>query len=106
MKIDDLAIVGLADPHFVQIANGTLNGGELGEHRLHDRNASGWRVLSGIVLDLEWLDVSFDFDVGAEFFGNGGLKPGRDVVRGGEGKIAVNFEIERNRLLPGHGLDR
>ena len=98
MEIDDLALVGLAHPHIVDVADHAALGGDLGERLLHRADALG-RRLAARGVGLQRLDMGLDLDLGAELLAQRRFQPVGDVVRAAKRQLAVDLEIERHRQL-------
>src|SRR5262249_47194153 len=95
MEIDDLAVVGLAHPHVVHLADEVDLGRDPAQRLAHRRDARGRRLAAAAIVGLQGLDVRLDLDVGPELVADRLLEPSRDVMRRGKRKRAVDLEIER-----------
>ena len=67
---------------------------------------AGGGVAPGQHVGRQRLDMGLDFDVRAELVAHRLFEPARDVMRGGERLRALDFEIGRDRQLPGDRLHR
>ena len=99
VEIDDLAFVGFAHPHVVDVADHAAFGRDLGERHLDRRDPLRRRFAAGGLRRLQRLDMGLDLDRGAEFLAERRFEPVGDVVGGAERKPAVDLEIERDREL-------
>ena len=97
VKIDDLAVAGLAHAHVVDFADRGDFGGERRERLAHFGDARGRGVAAGQNVGGQRLDMGFDFDVGAELLAHRFFEPARHFVRGIERHGAFDFEIHRYR---------
>ena len=97
VKIDDLAVGGLAHAHVVDLAEVGDFRGERQERVAHFADARRRGVAAGQHVGRQRLDMGFDLDVRAELVAHRLFEPGRGVVRGGERLRAVDFKIGRHR---------
>ncbi len=89
MEIHDLAVVGLAHAHVVDVADHPAFGGDLGERDLHRLDALRRRLAAGALRHLQRLDMGLDLDIGTELVGDRLFKAVGNGVRGGERQRAV-----------------
>ena len=93
MEVDDLAGVGVAHPHIMDVMDDAV-GGDLGQRLQNGRNPLGRRVGAVRQLRLQRLDMGVDLDVLAELLADAALEIVGDVVGGDQLHVAVDLEVD------------
>src|SRR5262245_29734540 len=98
MEVDDLAGLGVAHPHIMDVVDGAV-GGELRQRSLDGGDAVGRGVGAVRKLRLQRLDMGVDLDVLAELLADVALEVVGDVVGVDQRHLAVDLEVDADDQL-------
>src|SRR6185369_912806 len=98
VEVDDFAVVGLAHPHIMHVADRAALRGKLSQGNLDRLHSLGWGLTAAGVLRLQRFDMGFYLDGGsAELVLDGSFQSVGLLVRRAERHLAVDFKIEGDR---------